>query len=151
MSISCGKNSSRPVDLPALNSCKITITQNGVPLKEAAVIAVSQNPAVKYRTTTGTTDNNGVAELRTYGFSGSPVGEFNVIVKKIVLEGAEEITDDFGAKQTYGGKDYNLVNKKYNNEKTTDLKIEIKTGENIFSFDVGAPVHELDESTQMWN
>jgi hypothetical protein len=149
MPIGCGINSSRPVDLPALNSCKITITQNGTPLNEAAVIAIAQNTTAKYRTATGTTDANGVAELCTYGFSGAPVGEFNVIVKKAVLEGAEEITDAFGVKQISGGKDYNLVNKKYSNEKTTDLKIDIKTGENFFSFDVGEPVHELDESAQI--
>jgi hypothetical protein len=149
MSIGCGMNSSRPVDLPALNSCKITITQNGVPLNEAAVIAVSQDSTAKYRTSTGATDNNGVAELRTYGFSGVPAGKYKVLVKKTVLEGAVEKTDEYGVKQVSDGKDYNLVNVKYQDENATDFEIEIKTGQNEFTFDVGEPVHVLFESIQM--
>ncbi|MDR1485002.1 MAG: hypothetical protein LBT09_09285 [Planctomycetaceae bacterium] len=148
-SIGCGMNSLRPVDLPALSSCKITITQKGVPLSEATVMVISKSASAKYRTASGVTDNSGVADLRTYGFSGVPAGEFKVVVKKTVLEGAEEITDKSGAKQVSGGQDYNLVNKKYSNEETTDLKIEIKTGENVFSFDVGEPVHELGDSIKM--
>jgi hypothetical protein len=142
-------NSSRPVDLPALNSCKITITQNGVPLKESAVIAVSQDSTAKYRTSTGATDNIGVAELRTYSFLGAPTGKYKVLVKKTVLEGAIEQTDEFGVKQIIGGTDYNLVNVKYQDENTTDFEIEIKAGENEFTFDVGEPVHVPFESIKM--
>jgi hypothetical protein len=112
-------------------------------------MVISKSTSAKYRTASGVTDNSGVADLRTYGFSGAPAGEFKVVVKKTILEGAKEITDKSGVKQVSGGQDYNLVNKKYSNEETTDLEIEIKTSENVFSFDVGEPVHELCDSIKM--
>ncbi|MDR1478669.1 MAG: carboxypeptidase-like regulatory domain-containing protein [Planctomycetaceae bacterium] len=147
--IGCSRNVPRPSDLPALNPCKITITQGNNPLNEADVEVVANDPTTKYRTASGVTNNSGIANLLTYGFSGVPVGTYKVLVKKTVLEGASEQTDESGVKQVSGGKDYNLVNKKYQNENTTDLEIKIKNGQNEFSFDVGEPVHNLLESTPL--
>jgi hypothetical protein len=147
--IGCGRNASRPDDLPKLYPCKITITQNGVALKDADVEIVLQDKTAKHRSASGVTNDNGVAELLTYGFLGAPAGKYKVLVKKTVLEGAVEKTDEFGVKHVSGGKDYNLVNVKYQDENATDFEIEIKTGQNEFSFDVGEPVHVPFESIQM--
>jgi hypothetical protein len=146
--VGCG-NSSRPKDLPPLNPCKITITQNGTALNEADVEVIAQDSSVKYRNSSGTTNSNGIVELSTYSFKGVPVGKYKVLVRKMVLEGAVEQTDETGAKQVSGGKDYNLVNLKYQDEKTTDLEIEIQKGQNEFTFDVGDPVHVPFESTNL--
>ncbi|MDR1960343.1 MAG: carboxypeptidase-like regulatory domain-containing protein [Planctomycetaceae bacterium] len=142
----CNRNSPRPDDLPELSLCKITVTQNGVPLQDAEVAIFSKDTSAKYRNATGTTDTEGIAEMRTYGFSGVPVGTYKVTVKKTVLEGAKEYVDDYGATQVSGGKDYNFVNRRYLDEKTTDLEIEITAGKNEISVDVGKPVHELYQS-----
>jgi hypothetical protein len=64
------------------------------------------------------------------------------------LEDAKESVDEFGAKQVTGGKDFNVVNSKYQDEKTTDLEIEIKTDGNEITVDVGKPVHELFKSIE---
>jgi hypothetical protein len=144
--VGCG-DSSRPSDLPPLNPCKITITQNGVKLSKADVEVVSKDSSVKYRSSSGVTNNNGVTELLTYGFLGVPIGKYKVLIRKTVLEGAVEQTDKIGAKQVTGGIDYNLVNVKYQDENTTDLELEIKKGQNEFTFDVGEPVHVPIEST----
>jgi hypothetical protein len=145
----CGQRSQRPDDLPQLSPCKITVTQDGVPLQEANVVMFSKETSVKYRNATGMTDNNGIAEMRTYGFSGVPVGVYKIMVKKTILEGAKEYVDELGTPQVSGGKDYNLVNQKYQDEKTTDLEIEVTSGNNEISIDVGKPVHELYQSTRI--
>ncbi|MDR2170477.1 MAG: hypothetical protein LBP59_10080 [Planctomycetaceae bacterium] len=76
--IGCGSDSHRPNDLPKLYSCKITVTQDGVPLPDASVNIIAKDISTKYKNASGMTDSNGVAEMLTHGFVGAPAGSYKL-------------------------------------------------------------------------
>lgn len=132
------KDKSRPADLPDnMTPCKITITQEGVPLA-GATVSLKYSTDVKY-TTSGTTDESGVAEMKTYSYAGAQQGTAKVRVSKLVTEGASE-AEEYGKGGTLGT-DFNVVDPKYMSFDTTDLEITITKEKSEASFDVGAPVH----------
>jgi hypothetical protein len=139
----CGSNSSRPTDLPPLESCKITVCQEGKPLEGAIVTLISKDTSAKYARSSGMTDVSGTAELKTYGYSGVPKGNYKIIVAKCVSEGGKEITDASGITSTHGGKDYSYVEKKYTDMLSTPLEIEIDSKENLQSVEIGKAVHDF--------
>ena len=64
------KKDQRPADLPEdMTPCKIILTQEGKPLADAT-IEFAYSTQVKY-TTSGSTDENGVATMVTYGYPGA--------------------------------------------------------------------------------
>ena len=132
------KDKSRPADLPEdMSPCLVTITQEGVPLAGATVeFKYSEN--VKY-TTSGMTNDSGVAEMKTYGYAGAQQGTAKVRVYKLVTEGASE-AEEYGEKGSLGN-DFNVVDPKYMSYDTTDLEITITKEKCEQSFDVGAAVH----------
>jgi uncharacterized protein (DUF779 family) len=130
----CGKKSSRPADMPALVNCKIEVKQEGAPISDAIVSIIGVDKSVKFHNASALTDSNGIANIKTYGVEGAPVGKYKVVIKKV-----EQDKDE---------KSYDLVQAKYGDEKTTDLAIEVVSeGENVFSLDVGKPVRELVKDT----
>ena len=134
----CGKNKSRPADLPDdMSPCAITITQDGAPLVGATVELEYETP-VKYRSS-GTTDDKGVATIMTYGFAGAQQGTAKVVVKKLVTEGGSE-AEEYGEAGTTG-QDFETVDPKYKSKDTTDLTITIGKANVEEKFDVGAAVH----------
>lgn len=133
------KDKSRPADLPDdMSPCKITITQEGVPLA-GATVEFKYSTDVKY-TTSGTTDDSGVATMMTYGYAGAQQGTAKVRVAKLVTEGASE-AEEYGEKGETGS-DFNVVDAKYRSFDTTDLEITITKENAAETFEVGAPVHE---------
>lgn len=133
------KGETRPADLPEdMSPCKVTITQDGTPLA-GATVEFQYTTNVKY-TTSGTTDESGVATMMTYGYAGAQQGTAKVRVAKLVTEGASEAEEygEVGAK----GSDFNVVDPKYSSFDTTDLEITITKSSSEEKFDVGAPVHE---------
>jgi hypothetical protein len=136
----CGR-SDVPGDLPKLYPCAITVTQNGAALPGAGVQLVSQDESAKYRIATGTTDDSGLAEIRTYGFAGVPLGTYKVIVTKTITEDVKEYVDEVGSKQLTQGTDYSTVEIQYTDEKSTPLTIEITDKDKATAtFDVGKAV-----------
>ncbi|MDR3232791.1 MAG: carboxypeptidase-like regulatory domain-containing protein [Planctomycetaceae bacterium] len=123
------RNTSKPVDLPKLYPCTITITQEGVPLAGAMIeLLPADGSSVKYRAVT-VTGKDGKAAMATYRHSGVPVGKYKVIVDKDVEEGDVKPVI------------YRLVEKKFSSAETTPYEIEI-TGKGRVekTFDVGKAV-----------
>ena len=133
------KDKSRPADLPDdMSPCEITITQEGKPLA-GATVELQYTTSVKY-TTSGVTDENGVAIMKTYSYAGAQQGTAKVRVDKLVTEGASE-AEEYGEAGNLGT-DFHLVDKKYRSFDTTDLEITIGKENSKETFDVGAAVHE---------
>ena len=85
----CNKGGGRPADLPEdMSPCAVTIIQDGQPLAGASVQFEYDTP-VKY-TTSGVTDEKGVAIMMTYGQPGAQQGTAKVCVSKLVTEGGSE-------------------------------------------------------------
>lgn len=138
LAVGC-KDNSRPDDLPDdMTPCKVTITQEGQPLAGATVEFV-YDTQVKY-TTSGTTDETGVATMITYGYAGAQQGTAKVVVRKMVTEGGSE-AEEYGESGEVG-KDFQVVDAKYGKAETTDLTITIGNENVEETFEVGAPVHE---------
>ncbi|MGL4941833.1 MAG: hypothetical protein ACRC46_01420 [Thermoguttaceae bacterium] len=102
---------------------------------------ISVDGTVNY-TSSGTTDDAGKATMRTYGYEGTPVGKYKVIVSKKEESGGRQITDTAGGTMTVGAVMYSFVDLLYADEATSTLEMEVtktKT-QNAVKFDVGAPV-----------
>lgn len=133
------KDKSRPADLPEdMSPCEITITQEGTPLA-GATVEFKYTTDVKY-TTSGVTDEKGVAIMQTYSYAGAQQGTAKVRVDKLVTEGGAE-AEEYGEAGEMG-KDFHLVDAKYRSFDTTDLEITIGKENSKESFDVGAAVHD---------
>ncbi|MGI6401697.1 MAG: hypothetical protein ACOX0A_06270 [Thermoguttaceae bacterium] len=133
------KDKSRPADLPDdMTPSRITITQEGEPLAGATVELEYTTP-VKY-TTSGATDETGVAVMKTYGYAGAQLGTAKVRVSKLVTEGDSE-AEEYGESGSMGT-DFNVVDAKYMSFETTDLEITIEKGNADATFDVGAAVRD---------
>jgi hypothetical protein len=138
--VGCSR-SSVPNDLPKLYPCTITITQDGKPLEKATVELFSSEGQAKYKSVT-ITNPQGVAIMSTYGYQGTPIGKYKVVVSK-------DIEDDFiygmsstGTKEVTASTLYRTVEAQYSDAKTTPHEIEITGKEKITeaTFDAGKPI-----------
>lgn len=135
----CKRDYSRPDDLPKLNPCRIKVIQGGQPLSRALVTLRSENTEVKYKTSTGTTNSEGVAEMRTYSYPGVPVGAYKMTVVKSGHENSEgEMCFEGGVSK--GDKEYSFVDPKFSKMKETPLAMEVTSGSNYMEVDVGDEV-----------
>ncbi|MDR1477415.1 MAG: hypothetical protein LBJ00_00560 [Planctomycetaceae bacterium] len=126
--------------MPKLYSCKITITQDNLPLEDAFVSLVPQDQNNSKWHPSGKTDSSGIAQIMTYGFSGVPVGNFKITVKKTVMEDPIYSTNSNGEKEIVDYKSvYSVIEKKYANPETTPFTVEI-SGVVTFDFDVGKAI-----------
>jgi len=135
----CGKDHNRPADLPKLYPANITVTQEGNLVEEATVTLISKTPS-KYNMSSATTNASGVAILRTYGFNGVPAGVYTVTVSKTSVEGAREVTNEYGESVTTGGKLYQYVDHQYTDEASTPFSITVSEKGIKETFEVGVPV-----------
>ena len=134
----CNKGGGRPADLPEdMSPCAVTIIQDGQPLAGATVMFEYDTP-VKY-TTSGVTDEKGVATMMTYSFAGAQQGTAKVCVSKLVTEGGSE-GEEYGDSGSVG-QDFDTVDTKYKKKETTDLTITVGKENVAETFDVGAAVH----------
>ncbi len=137
------KKDNRPEDMPPLFSCVITVLQEGVPLDEAAVSFVPIDGGVdaKYRAV-GIANDEGKATMKTYGFEGAPAGKYKVTVRKLVVEDGPTITNSDGEEVTMRGAEYQAVERKYMDAKTTPHEIEITADKKTHeaTFDVGKQI-----------
>jgi hypothetical protein len=145
--IGCGDNS-RPVDLPTLYQCTITITQDGNTLEKAIVRLESVDSTNAKYLASAITDENGVALMKTYGYLGSPIGKYKVVVTKIVEEITEyKLSKSSGEKEPVKSKKFRLIETQFTSAETTSLEIEITGNEKNVTktFDVGKTVKVLVE------
>ena len=132
--------SDKPDGFPDIFPCEIKVLQDGSPLAGASVTLMGDQPwAVG-----GGTDDSGVAKIFTHGkYEGAPVGKYKILVSKRIVEGAptqEQLNDP---SFTGGGEtQYNVVDKKFGVQATTTLEIEVSSGKNSETVDVGKAVRE---------
>jgi len=139
----CGSNSSKPSDLPPLFPCAITITQDGKPLEGATVNLVPMEGTDSKYQASATTDADGKAVIKTYGYDGSPAGKFRVCVWKTLTESGGKTIDGYGEEVEAPGIEYRLVDVKYFDAKTTPHEIEIIGKDTLpATFDVGKAIKE---------
>jgi len=137
-----GGDKGRPADLPKLFSVNITITQEGKPL-EGAIVTLSAKSPSTYGTSMGTTNASGVATMRTYGYDGTPAGEYAVLVDKKGVENQKESKDEYGGTVLTGGQSYRYTNAQYADKDKTPHSLTVTEKGASGSFEVGAPVRVL--------
>ena len=121
--------------LPRLVPVTLTITQEGVPLSDAAVWLSDMSGDVQI-SVGGTTNSEGTVVLLTHGLHrGAPLGKYKVMVMK-----AETVANPNmppGSGETL----YSLVARQYTQPDTTPLELDI-TESLTATFDVGKAVRE---------
>jgi 5-hydroxyisourate hydrolase-like protein (transthyretin family) len=116
--------------LPPLVPVRITITQDGTPLADAAVTLINNDTSLSRWVVGGRTDASGVCNVCTQGkYSGAPHGSFKVLVRK---EESEIVNDE----QNF----YDVVEEKYKTVLTTDLTLEVPNSGATQTFDVGKAI-----------
>lgn len=134
----------RPDGMPPLHPATITVTQDGAPLSEATVMLLPQSPEMQRWSCGGITDSSGNVTLSTLGNQpGVVAGKFTVTIAKtdadppIPFEGEmTKAQQEADAKR----KVYDLVDPKYASPKTSGLEIDVTSGKNAKTFDVGKAV-----------
>ena len=144
--VGCG-GAKRPDGLPPLHPTALKFTQDGVPLAGASVTLSPQDAANAPWSLGGSTDSNGVINVQTQGFNGVPAGTYKVVVSKTETEGTAETVESSdlgGARPAAGGgpKSFYLVDPKYRSAGTTDLLLEVKSGKNSETYELGPAVRE---------
>ena len=80
--VGCG-GEPRPDGLPKLYPASVMITQEGVPLADASVMLIPEDPSNARWGPMGMTDDTGVAVMRVDGkYAGAPLGTYRVVVEK---------------------------------------------------------------------
>jgi hypothetical protein len=149
-----------PSDLPKLNPVSVTILQDGQPLADASVTLTQLDGAAKWSALGNTNAKGVVNNFSTNGmYEGVAEGKFKVCISKVERE-REKIdippepadpAEKYAWRQKYidrapPPKEYDLVEAKYSDVKTTPLEIEVvadKASEkNVFSFDVGKAIRK---------
>lgn len=141
-----GCTEKRPDGMPDLHPISVTLTQDGQPLAEASVLLLSDDESLTRWGVGGSTDQNGVATIRTYGkYPGAPAGEYRVIVMKTETE-TDPATQNKNWTPKFPGdgeKVYHLVDQQYSNPNSSPLKVTIEKGGNkTVSFEIGKPIRQ---------
>ena len=145
-----------PAGMPKPQSTTITLTLDGKGLADASGTMIPADGG-QYAAV-GTTDANGVAEMKTDGqFKGAVPGEYKIIVgAKDEIDYGElgpPPTGDPAALEKWnidveksGGmaqfKRYSLVSTEFTDVENTPLTITVKDGKNAETFDLGASARE---------
>ena len=89
------------------------------------------------------TDAAGNAAIRTYGQPGVPPGKYTITIEKLQEEGGREVFDEeLGGRKVVGQKTFSYVDAIYRNKETTPFAIEVKSGPNNLTCDVGKSVRK---------
>lgn len=141
----CGAEVEKPVGMPDLYPCTLTLVQEGQPLVGATVQTISEDAGGRWGAS-GITNEQGEAVLITYGkYHGVQAGKHHVIVNKQEADAAE-VKMEAGIPVPGAGtlpKVFTLVEKRYTHQKTTPLELEIAPGQsNDQTFDCGRAIRE---------
>ncbi|MDR1480944.1 MAG: hypothetical protein LBJ00_18625 [Planctomycetaceae bacterium] len=128
--VGCGRQN-MPDGMLALHPCQIIVTRDGQPFAMAEVKLYPVESQKKDWSTTGLTETNGVIDLRTNAnYSGVPAGKYKIIVVK---EDIENVDNNFYYR-------VNTVDPKFGTMELTPLEIEIKSGKNKQTVEVGPEI-----------
>jgi len=146
--------SNRPLGMPSLYPCSITVTQDGAPLADASVILVNISDVDKGQAWApmGRTDSGGVAVMRTNSqYNGAATGKYRIIVEKVETEPSKlgspppadtpeyEVWSSKSANENLA--QFALVEAVYSSSKTPH-EIEVGKGANEKTIDVGKAVRK---------
>jgi hypothetical protein len=149
--IGCQSNDEKPADLPRLIPCKITITQEGLPL-EGASVTLSLVGGIQQWYLSGLTDSSGNIDFYTNGrYRGVPAGKYKIVVAKLDTEPSKfphaPSEDDpqyskwLEQSQQEVRANFQLIEPIFTKAETTTLEIEVTNNkETIGTFDVGKKV-----------
>jgi hypothetical protein len=127
----------RPDGLPKLYSCKITIRQDKSPVEGVRISLYDGDVSNKW-SIGGVTDASGTAVLQTHGqFAGVPSGKFKVVLAKTETEGGTPSDEFMPTKKQETVRIYSLIDKKYLEESTTTLEINIENKSVTETFEIG--------------
>ena len=143
----CGER--LPDGMPRLYPASITVTQEGTPLAEAVVQLVSEDPANASWGAGGTTNESGIAVLRTNGkYNGAPLGTYKVTVSKMEQDphpnpelkggGEDEVRRYLAVARTL--RTYRLIEPQYSSLNDTPLRVEIIPNERTYAIDAGKKI-----------
>ncbi|MDR1960352.1 MAG: hypothetical protein LBQ54_15175 [Planctomycetaceae bacterium] len=149
---SCG-GEKRPEGMPDLYPAKVTIVQEGKPLEGGVVTLVNNDSSQSKWIVGGRTDAAGICHLTTQGkFKGVPAGKYKVLVTKSEKTESEtakqpvpadsKAADEYYAKIRKEEKYYEYVEEKYKLTSTSGLEMEITSGTNEQTFDVGKAIQK---------
>lgn len=144
-----GCSSKLPDDMPALQPVKLTFKQGDRPLSNAEIMLFSLSSEDRRWGAGGIANEKGEVEPVTLGkYPGVSAGNYKIVVRKIdrdpstfVGENTPEREVEFEAAEAKR-KVYSLVPKEYTDFSTTPLEVEIVSGKNSKTFDLGEPVRE---------
>jgi hypothetical protein len=149
--IGCQSNGEIPADLPKLNLCKITITQEGLPLEGASVMLRLIGGTQQWYPS-GQTDASGNIDFYTNGrYKGVPAGKYKIVVTKFETEPSKlpsappEDAPKYGKwleqSQQEIRANFQLIEQTFTKAETSTLEIEVTDGkEAVGTFDVGKKV-----------
>lgn len=127
--LGCSRGPQKPEGLPDLHPVTLTVIQDGKPL-DGAIVSLRPLDSSNHWGSNGLTDANGKAIIKTHGdFAGAPVGKYKVAVIKTEVETSGKTSVS-----------YNIINPVYTTYDTTTLEIEVGTGSNETSLDLGEAV-----------
>lgn len=155
----CNRGPLKPDGLPVLYPVTLQLSQEGKPLAEAEVVLRSDE--IGTWACGGISDASGRVLVHTHGqFAGAPKGTHKVIVRKtrsgsgaVDTSGAKSLAEmrqmeEEHRKTNSGfGQTIHYVEKTYSDIETTPLEIEVKSGKNHFSLDVGPVVEIVEKHT----
>lgn len=137
----CQKEDSRPDGMPELHRVSVTILQNGEPLANASIRLIPKEGTSPW-SSGGSTDERGVAVLRTHGkFEGVPAGSYKMTVTKIEMP--EPQSTEVSPLDTPNADEssFDLVAPEYTYPNQTPLELEVTPGVNEYEpFDLGPAV-----------
>jgi hypothetical protein len=149
--IGCQSNGEIPADLPKLIPCKITITQEGLPL-EGASVTLRLVGGTQQWYPNGQTDTFGSIDFYTNGrYKGVPVGKYKIVVTKFETEPSKlppapsEDDPQYGKwleqSQQEVRANFQLIERIFTKAETTPLEIEVTDSKEVIgTFDVGKRV-----------
>lgn len=146
--ISGCRDASRPADLPKLQPCTLTFTQEGKPLAGAIISLEPVDKSSKW-SVTSITDESGTAKIVTHGqFPGAPEGDYIIVITKEENEQEKsdrKVYDDLGNEIDAGGmiSTFTCVEKEYTDAKTSPLKYAVIKGKNTREFECGKAIRVL--------
>ncbi len=146
--VGCSPRHKLPAGMSAPVPVSITITQDGQPLADADVSLFPPDLSAKWAMG-GRTDANGIAKIYTNGeIEGCPKGEYVVLVRKMEQSTDKDLGPEpedaiermkWSEKKAAASHEYSLVDAKYNDVKTSDLKVKVD-GKTEVTLDVGKAV-----------
>ncbi|MDO5553535.1 MAG: hypothetical protein Q4G68_07215 [Planctomycetia bacterium] len=148
-----GCDERKPGDMPKLTPVTLIFTQKGEPLVEAEVSLQMVEKTTSFGAG-GVTNASGAVDLLTHGrYSGVPEGEYVVLVSKFeeIKEGPwDQVPTDPAQERAFLAKNagklkrgfFQMVDSKYMDPKTSDLRLSVGRSRVKQTFELGAPARE---------